>query len=165
LRQPHSCTRGWGRDEAAAALLAEIEANPDTRQNTTYVSRLPALVRTALATGNPALAQRLPTGVESHAPLNEHALTAATAALAETHGDVETAAAGYADAATRWQAFGHVPEHAYALLGQGRCLRGLGDPDAEQPLRLARELFASMRYKPALAETEALLGQAQAATT
>jgi len=71
----------------------------------------------------------------------------------------------YADAATRWQAFGHVPEHAYALLGQGRCLRALGVPGAEHPLTEARDLFASMRYQPALAETEALLGQAQAAAT
>jgi hypothetical protein len=54
-----------------------------------------------------------------------------------------------------------VPERAYALLGQGRCLAALGKPEAEEPLREARELFASMGYKPALAETEALLGGAE----
>ncbi|MBA3245769.1 MAG: hypothetical protein H0T61_11430, partial [Actinobacteria bacterium] len=48
------------------------------------------------------------------------------------------------------------------LLGQGRCLAALGQPPAE-PLREARELFASMGYKPALAETEALLAQGEAA--
>jgi hypothetical protein len=31
------------------------------------------------------------------------------------------------------------------------------------PLRETRELFASMGYKPALAETEALLGESEAA--
>jgi hypothetical protein len=56
-----------------------------------------------------------------------------------------------------------VPERAYALLGQGRCLAALGKPEAEEPLREARELFASMGYKPPLAETEALLGGAEAA--
>ena len=35
-----------------------------------------------------------------------------------------------------------MPERAYALLGQGRCLRGLGRHEAEQPLREARDLFA-----------------------
>ena len=56
-----------------------------------------------------------------------------------------------------------MPEHAYALLGQGRCLAALSKPDAEAPLRAARELFASMGYKPALAETDALLGKSEAA--
>ena len=50
--------------------------------------------------------------------------------------------------------FGNVPERAYALLGQGRCLLALGDPAAEQPLREAAELFSSMGYRPALAETK-----------
>ena len=55
------------------------------------------------------------------------------------------------------------PSEAYALLGQGRCLTVLVEPEAEQPLREARELFASMGYGPALAETEALLGHDEAA--
>jgi hypothetical protein len=56
-----------------------------------------------------------------------------------------------------------VPERAYALLGQGRCLAALGKPEAEAPLRKARELFASMGYEPALAETDELLTQGEAA--
>ena len=56
-----------------------------------------------------------------------------------------------------------MPERAYALLGNGRCRAALGDPEAETPLREARELFASMGYRPALAETEALLGESEAA--
>jgi len=69
----------------------------------------------------------------------------------------------YEDAAERWRAFGSVPERGYALLGQGRCLAALGKPEAQEPLRQARELFATMGYKPALAETEALLGDNEAA--
>jgi hypothetical protein len=49
-----------------------------------------------------------------------------------------------------------VPELAYALLGRGRCLRMLERSEAEQPLREAQKLFASMGYKPALADTETL---------
>ena len=56
-----------------------------------------------------------------------------------------------------------MPERAYALLGQGRCLAALGKPEAEEPLREARELFASMGFAPALAETEALLDATEAA--
>ncbi len=69
----------------------------------------------------------------------------------------------YREAGERWQQFGNLPERAYALLGQGRCLRGLGEPEAEGPLREAHELFALMGYTPALAETEALLGESAAA--
>ena len=75
------------------------------------------------------------------------------------------AAALYAEAAERWREFGNVPERAYALLGQGRCLAALGQPEAQEPLREARELFASMGYRPALAETDALLEQTTAAAS
>ena len=71
----------------------------------------------------------------------------------------------YAEAAERWREFGNVPERAYALLGQGRCLAALGQPEAQEPLREARELFASMGYKPALAETDALLERTTAAAS
>jgi hypothetical protein len=58
-----------------------------------------------------------------------------------------------------------VPERAYALLGRGRCLHALGDAGAADPLREARALFASLGYRRALAEADALLGDAQAAST
>jgi hypothetical protein len=102
-------------------------------------------------------------GVEPRTPLFEHALCAARAQLAEAAGDEAEAAALYAKAAERWRKFGNMPERAYALLGQGRCLAILGKPEAEEPLSAARELFASMGYKPALAETDVLLGPAEAA--
>ena len=69
----------------------------------------------------------------------------------------EEAAELYAEAASRWQEFGNVPERAHALLGQGRCLRALGRPGAEEPLLEARELFASMGYEPMVAEADSLL--------
>jgi hypothetical protein len=101
-------------------------------------------------------------GLEPRYPLDEHALRAARAQLAAHAGDHTAAVTLYAEAAARWQEFGNVPERAYALLGQGRNLRALHRPGADEPLREAREVFGSMGYKPALAETEALLDQTAA---
>jgi hypothetical protein len=53
-----------------------------------------------------------------------------------------------------------VPEHAHALLGAGRVLLALGRPDAAEPLEVARDIFASLRYHDPLAEAEGLLRQA-----
>ena len=99
---------------------------------------------------------------EPTTPLKQCALVSARAALAEAAGDSAEAAALYAEAAERWLEFGSVPEHAYALLGHGRCLTTLGKPAAEAPLNGARRLFASMGYGPALAEADALLGEPEA---
>jgi hypothetical protein len=148
--------------ERASALLTELEQAPGARESPYYSRQLAAMLRTALAAGDPALAQRLADGVEPRYPLDEHALCSARAQLTEHTGDHADAATLYAEAAARWQEFGNVPEHAYALLGQGRCLLALGNPAAEQPLHQAAELFASMGYHPALAETEALLEQTTA---
>jgi len=96
-------------------------------------------------------------------PLSAHALSTCLAQLAEAAGDHAQAETLYAEAAERWREFGNVPERAYALLAQGRCLASLGQAEADEPLREAQELFRSMGYKPALAETEALLGESEAA--
>ncbi len=114
-----------GQDEAAAALLAEIETYPGARGAPNYPVMLPAMVRTALGIGEPSLAERLVAGFEPRTPYAEHALVTANAALAEARGDLSTAADAYADAADRWERFGVVPEQAFALLGHGRCLIGL----------------------------------------
>jgi hypothetical protein len=151
--------------ERACALLGGLEQAAGARESPYYARQLAAMIRTALAAGDPALAKRLAEGLEPRYPLDEHALCAARAQLAEAVGDHAGTATLYAEAAARWQEFGNVPERAYALLGQGRCLRALGRTEAEQPLREARELFQSMGYKPALAESDALLEQVAAAAT
>jgi class 3 adenylate cyclase len=154
-----------GAPKRACALLAELEQAAGTRESPYYARQLGAMLRTALAAGDHDLAKRLAGGLEARYPLDEHALCAARAQLAEHARDHSEAATLYAEAAARWQEFGNVPEHAHALLGQGRCLLALGDPTAEQPLRMAAELFNSMSYRPALAETEALLEQTTAPAT
>jgi class 3 adenylate cyclase len=151
--------------EQARALLAELEQTRGARQVIYYARQLPAMLRTALAVGDPELAERLVGGIEPLFPLHEHALCAARAQLAEHAGDHAGAATLYTEAAARWQQFGNVPEHAHALLGQGRCLMALRDPAAEPPLRQAAKLFSSMRYRSALAETNALLEQTTAAAS
>jgi tetratricopeptide (TPR) repeat protein len=152
-----------GAPEQARALLAELEQTPGVRQTPYYSRQLAAMLRTALAAGDTELAERLAEGLEPLFPLREHALCAARAELAEHAGDHTEAANLYAEAAARWQEFGNVPERAYALLGQGRCLLALGRPGAEVPLAEARELFKSIGYKPPLAETDALLARTAAA--
>jgi hypothetical protein len=152
-----------GRTQDAQALITELRQFDGVRADAYYGASLAELVRTAIAVGDLNLAGRLVEGVEPKIPLFEHALVAAGAQLAEAHGQVADAADFYRDAAERWRGFGNVPERAYALLGQGRCLAALGDPEAEAPLREARELFASIGYRPALEETEALLGESEAA--
>jgi hypothetical protein len=151
-----------GASDQASVLLAEIEQTPGARDTSYYSRQLGAMLRTALAAGDPDLAERLADGLEPRYPLREHALCAARAQLAEHAGNHADAATLHAEAATRWQQFGNVPERAYALLGQGRCLVALADPAAEQPLHEAAELFGSMGYRPALAETEALLERTSA---
>jgi class 3 adenylate cyclase/tetratricopeptide (TPR) repeat protein len=154
--------RAWlGQDEATASLLVRIEMTPGTRETLNYATYLPSLVRAALGIADVVLAERLVSGLEPRYPYTEHALIAANAALTEAHGDLEAAAEGYADAADRWERFGVVPEQAFALLGQGRCLLGLSRPTEAAPvLQHAREIFERLQAAPALAETDALLASA-----
>jgi hypothetical protein len=152
-----------GQPQLAQALLVEVEQMADFRADPYYASLLLGLLRTALALGEHELGARLVDGVEPVTPLAEHVLAACRAQLAEAAGDRAQAADLYAQAAERWREFANVPERAYALLGQGRCLAALGEAEAEKPLREADDPFASMGYAPALAETEALLGESEAA--
>ena len=152
-----------GHLEPAAELLAEVESTPGTRNTSYYPVWLPEMVRTALAINRPDLADQLTAGVEPRHPYTEHALVAANAALTEARGNPQRAADAYADAAARWEQFGVIPEHAYALLGQGRCLIALGNPTEATPvLRQARALFEQLHAAPAVAEIDTLLSQATA---
>ena len=150
------------RPEGACALLAEVEQSRGSHRTPAYARLLPAMIRTALAAGDLALAERLSDSLKPHYPAHEHALCVARAQLAEHAGGHPEAASLYAEAAAGWQEFGNIPERAHALLGQGRCLLTLGDPGAEPALRQAAELFRAMGYRPALAETEALIAQTTA---
>jgi class 3 adenylate cyclase len=155
--------RAQRQTQQALALLSELEQVAGTHADPYYASVLPELARNAVALGDRELAARLVDGVEPTTPIFDHTLLVCRAQLTEAACDQAEAAALYAEAAERFREFGNVPERAYALLGQGRCLATLGEPEAKAPLREARELFASMGYMPALAETEAPLGESEAA--
>ena len=147
----------------AAKLLTELAASQHTRDNPQYAALLPALVRTAIAIDHLDVAQSLTTGYQPRTPYAHHALITATAALAEAGGDTQAAGDGYGDAAARWEQFGVIPEHAYALQAHGRCLIHIGQPQEAAPiLRQARALLDQLRALPALAETDTLLEKATA---
>ncbi len=152
-----------GNPTRAATLLRELAATPASRDNPYYAALLPSLVRTAITIGQPNIAESLTSDHRLRMPYAHHAQVAAIAARAEAIGDHQAAADGYADAATRWEQFGVIPEHAYALQGHGRSLINLGHPSAATPiLQHARDLFAHLGAAPALAETDTLLQQATA---
>ncbi len=156
---------GLGGTAGALAILAELERTPNVRSELNYASNVPDAVRTALAAGDPDLAARLAEG-EPMYPLHQHALATVRAFLREHHGSHAEAAELFADAAERWERFEMPWERAQALLGQGRCLLATGRPaEASEPLLGAREIFAGLSAKPALAETDALLEQATALTS
>ena len=154
-----------GKREVAEELLIELDEMATARAQPVDTYCLTGLVRTAVALGRADLALRLVDSLEPYSPSHQACLASCHAQLAEAAGNRGEAATLYADAAKSWRDLGTVPECAYAVLGQGRCLSALGDPAAEYPLSEARDLFASMGYSPALAETQALLQQSQAAAT
>jgi class 3 adenylate cyclase len=146
-----------GQADRARDLLAELDRFPNVRHSPAYPSFLPQMVRTAIAAGDRDLAGRLAAGVDRAYPYWQHALLAAGAILAEARGETTEAEGRYAEAATRWEAFGVVPERAHALLGRGRCLLANGGARAADVVREARDLFAGLKAEPMVAQADALL--------
>ena len=138
------------------ALLDELVKSRGIRGDAYYAAQLPKLVRCAVAIGDLQLAAALMGAVKPLTPLQHLALTSGEAALSEAHGERVTAARRYAEAVNGWRTFGDAPELASALLGQARCLIGLGDGEARRLLGEALELFEAMGFAPELAGAEAL---------
>lgn len=149
-----------GGFDAARNVLSHVAAIAGVKDSAEYAARLPALVRSSLAAGDPDLATRLVRGFEPTLPVREHALAATAALLAESRGDHLEAADQFSDAAFRWDRFGARLERAYALVGQGRCLAALGDSTADVPLREARALFHEMGARPRIDECDNLIALA-----
>ena len=155
-----------GNPSHAATLLTELTETPNTHTTPYFAAYLPTLVRAALTLERPDLAGALIADYDPHTPYARHALTTTNAALSEHRGQHQTAVVGYADATHRWGEFGVVPEHGFALLGQGRCLIHLGQPhQATTLLHQAQACFTDLGAMPALAETDTLLEQATALTS
>ena len=149
-----------GGVDQARAMEADLARLATDEGAVIYADLLPTALRAVLVIGDQPLAQRLVGLVKPSTVLAGLGMASSRAQLAEAAGDLLEAVDRYAEAADGWQAFGNVPEQAYARLGQGRCLLALGRPDAEEPLRQARDVFTSLGYAPALAATEVLLSAA-----
>jgi class 3 adenylate cyclase/tetratricopeptide (TPR) repeat protein len=158
--------RLWaGQPERARELLNEVD-RMGLHANDSYVATLPELVHTALAVGDPGLAERLAVGAQPLFHLHENALLSVQALLTEARGSAKEAADLFARAADRWGAFGDVWERAQALLNRGRCLLAVGDPHtAARVLEEARAIFVRLGARPSTAETDALLERAMAASS
>ncbi len=148
-----------GKSDEALKLIERFRAVPGSVAFE-RAWRLPAACRIALGAGSVELALRLVDGVEPAMPVHQHALTTTSALLDEARGRPESAAAAFAAAASVWHDFGVPSEEAQAFLGQGRCLVALGRAlEAAAPLAAAREIFARLGARPALAETDELMQQ------
>ena len=146
---------------AAAALesaVAQIRADGYTLQpgQRLELAREAVLLRRVDLANESATLKAIDWSVQT--PAEERSLEAV---IAEAEGRLEEAAAAFGLAVQSWDDLGEPYEAAMAELGLGRCLVSLGRPtEADQPLRRAREQFASLGAAPALAETDTLLQQA-----
>jgi class 3 adenylate cyclase/tetratricopeptide (TPR) repeat protein len=147
-----------GDRPAALALVTEAaQLTTDRAGGRRFLGQHVAdMVRVAAAPA-PELARDLIAAAEPSATRYRLAATTATAVLAESTGAVEEAAAQYATAAEGWDAYRQVLEHALALLGQGRCLTAMGEPEGEPVLRVAHEQLKALGARPSAAEAATLL--------
>ena len=144
--------------DLALELVEQMLATTTRGTNVGRAALMPEAARLAVRGSATALAESLLSSVQGPLPVEELARESIAALLAEARSEHEAAAAGFADAAAGWHDFGVPYEEGHALLGQGRCLVALGRaPEAAAPLAAAREIFARLGARPALAETEAVL--------
>ncbi len=147
----------------AAVIFAALGDHDTAVQRFTELSGTPRVgdptwTRALITLGELDLAERL---VPTEAPqmpvaLNEYVVMKAS--LAEGRGEHSVALAGYGDAAQGLHDAASRMEEAFALLGQGRCLLALHRADEALPvLHRARDLFAAMGARPALAGVESLM--------
>lgn len=120
---------------------------------------LPDLVRICVAAEEFDLAEQLVTNVEVHPARAQYALLTAQAVLAEAREDFEQGSKLYAEAVERWSRFGIVFEHGRTLLGFGRCLTRMAQPQAHEHLMEARAIFTGLRARSLIAETDGWLRQ------
>jgi tetratricopeptide (TPR) repeat protein len=127
-----------GRGEEALELLREFAAvtrgvAPEYRE-----SQLAAVTRACIRVGDPVLAGEMIGESVGATRRNRLNVSSARAAVSEADGDLRSAAAGYAEAAEGWRAYGDPLEEAEALAGLARC-----DPEATD----ARDRAGELRHR------------------
>jgi class 3 adenylate cyclase len=125
-----------GDDAAALSLISEFERETAGR-GFWRAMHCSAAVRLALACGAADLGEALLENLATPGARQALAATSARAAVASASGELEAAAALYAEAAAGWSEFGFIYEEALALEGEGRCRRQLGDTEGAGPLLAA----------------------------
>jgi tetratricopeptide (TPR) repeat protein len=149
---------GWGDRAGAVALVEEALAATAAAGADTRAWNLPDLSRVAAAAARPDLADRLLEGIHDSLVRYRLSLGSARAIGAEARGDLKGAEGLHAATARGWADYGHVMERALSLLGQGRCLVGLGRPaEAIGPLTDSRDALAKLSAEPHVAEADAWL--------
>ena len=113
------------------------------REDLYYAACLPELVRGALALDDSALAERL-TAESSPLPLSPTMSSPPAAPSLPRPRVSKGEAAALQRGHARWRSSAMSPSGPTLCSTQGRCLTVLGSPEADEPLREARELFASM---------------------
>ena len=147
------------RPAAAIELIEELEMG--TRDSFYRNLHVTDAMRISAAAGRLDLGQRFLEDA-AFAARPRCSLLAARAGAVEGHGDLELAAELYAEAASRWEEYGHVLERGYALLGAGRCLAQLGRwAEANARLEEARAVFAALHAGALAAEAERWLAKAE----
>jgi class 3 adenylate cyclase/tetratricopeptide (TPR) repeat protein len=147
-----------GDHPAAVALVTEAaQLTADRAGGRRFLGQFLADMVRVTAEPAPDLARFLIAQAEPTATRYRLTATTATAVLAEATGDPERAADLFAEAATGWNTYGHVHEHALALLAQGRCLLRLGRPEGEQVLRVAQRRLTALGARPPATEAGSLL--------
>jgi hypothetical protein len=147
---------------AARASLQSLE--PSIRNQTVAFvspSDLPLIARTGVEAGVPELVDPLLHPGDTARPLDTCTALVLGGLMAERSGRLEEAESRLADAAGAWSAFGDPWQTALARRDRGRCLARLGRRgEAEAPLEEARQVFARLGARPALASVGALLLEA-----
>ena len=146
------------RDEALSLLVRLAETREMLSSCPQLGLVLPSEMRMAVELGDLDLARRLAAKTIAGRPLDDHTLVLMSALEAEHEGRLDQAARQYAEAASRWRAFGAPYEEAQALLAHARCLVALGrGEDASEPLRRAARVFRRLGAEPALSQTTRML--------
>jgi tetratricopeptide (TPR) repeat protein len=161
------CLVERARGDRAAALGLVREIADVTAERPTYrMVQLGGVFRILISLGDPDEAEAFARGLSPRTARERNGLLSAGAILDEARGRLEEALSSYREAADAWSRFGDEVEHAYALLGAGRCLLALGrQGEALGSLRRAHEWFTAFGAVPLVAEADDLLARSSAKTS
>lgn len=148
-----------GERARATDLFVELLGTPLVHAHPPSIGRLPLIARTAAGIGETRRAAEYVDGVYPGFGFTyiDTMASAARAVLAHADGDHQRAvelANSVVEPLADALAF---PERGHALLLVGKAKIALGDPSGLEDVRAARDVFAELGMRPALAEAEALL--------